>query len=149
MRVARLAFVGAGAAATLFGIVLLLTTQRFDQLLSLAVWLAGAIIVHDGVIAPATTLTTRGVDRVGRRLPSRSRTVIRMTWGVGFCLTLLAVPLVIAQSRGARNDSVLAGDYVRDLALLWTAVAAVTLLAAAMGLWRSRRTSDPAPSSRP
>lgn len=149
MRAARIALLVAGGAAALFGVVLLLTTQRFDQLLSLAAWLAGAIIVHDGVIAPATTLTTRSLDRVGRRLPDRSLAVIRMAWGVGACLTLLAVPLVIAQARGARNESVLAGDYARDLLLLWTAVAAVTLLAVAIGLVRSRRTSAPRPTTAP
>jgi hypothetical protein len=141
VRLARIALVGVGAAAAIFGIVLVLATQRFDQLLSLAAWLAAAIVVHDGILAPATTLTTRGLDRVGGRLSARARTVVRMAWGVGACLTLLAVPLVIAQARGPRNGSVLAGDYLRDLGLLWAAVAVVTLLAVASSLRRSRRTS--------
>lgn len=149
MRLARLALVGAGAAAIGFGAVLLLTTQRFDQLLSLAAWLAGAIIVHDGVIAPSTTLVTRGLDAADRSLRSRTRTLIRMAWGIGACLTLLAVPLIVAQARGARNESVLAGDYARDLALLWGAVAALTVLAVAADAWRSRRTSAPRPSTGP
>lgn len=149
MKAARIALLAVGGAGTLFGVVLLLTTQRFDQLLSLAAWLAGAIIVHDGVIAPATTLTTRSLDRAGRGLPDRSLAVIRMAWGVGACLTLLAVPLLVAQARGPRNESVLASDYGRDLLLLWAAVAAVTLLAVAIGLVRSRRTSDPRPTTAP
>ncbi|SDH30504.1 hypothetical protein [Agrococcus jejuensis] len=149
MRIARIALLAAGVGATGFGVVLLLVTQRFDQLLSLGAWLAGAIIVHDGILAPATTLTTRTLDRVGHVLPDRSRTVIRMAWGVGACLTLLAVPLVIAQARGARNESVLAGDYVRDLLLLWAAIAAVTLLAAGIGFVRSRRTSGTPPTTAP
>ncbi|GAA2176633.1 hypothetical protein GCM10009846_31220 [Agrococcus versicolor] len=147
MRAARIVLVVLGAAAAIFGIVLVLATQRFDQLLSLAAWLAAAIVVHDGIVAPATTLTTRGLDRVGGRLTARARTVIRMAWGVGACLTLLAVPLVVAQARGARNDSVLAGDYARDLALLWGAIAVVTVLAAAISLGRSRRTSARAAST--
>ena len=150
MRAARIVLIVVGAAAALFGVALLLVTQRFDQLLSLAAWLAAAIVVQDGVIAPATTLTTRGLDRVGQqRLPARSLAVIRMAWGVGACLTLLAVPLVIAQARDPRNASVLAGDYGRDLLLVWAAVAAVTLLAAGIGLVRSRRTSGPAPTTAP
>lgn len=149
MRVARIALLGVGVAAMAFGVVLLLATQRFDQLLSLAAWLAAAIVVHDGVIAPATTITTHGLDRAGSWLPRRSLAVIRIAWALGACLTLIAVPLVVAQARGPRNESVLAGDYARDLGVLWAAIAAVTLLAAAIGLARSRRRSAPRRSTAP
>lgn len=149
MRAARLALAASGVAAMGFGAVLLLTTQRFEQLLSLAAWLAAAIVVHDGILAPSTTLVTRGMDAAGRMLGGRTRSLIRIAWATGACLTLLAVPLIVAQARGPRNDSVLAGDYGRDLVLLWATILAITVLAVAVDAWRARRTSARRPSTDP
>jgi hypothetical protein len=59
-----------GVAAMLWGGWLLVSTQRPDQLLNLAVWLAAAVIVHDFVLVPAiTVLRRRAITRRGRVSP--------------------------------------------------------------------------------
>ncbi|REJ03914.1 hypothetical protein DY023_16470 [Microbacterium bovistercoris] len=56
MRATRIVLLALGAAGIVYGAWLLVTTQRPDQLLSVALWLAGAIIAHDFVLVPLLTL---------------------------------------------------------------------------------------------
>lgn len=68
----RIALAVLGVAAMLWGGWLLISTQRPDQLLSVAVWLAAAVIVHDFVLVPAITAVRRRLtaNERGRRTPS-------------------------------------------------------------------------------
>lgn len=59
MRITRMTLCALGGGIALWGVWLLLTTQRIDQLLSVAIWLAGAVVVHDFVLVPALNLMRR------------------------------------------------------------------------------------------
>lgn len=59
MRTARIVLAALGAAGMLWGGWLLVTTQRLDQLLNLAIWLAAAVILHDFVLVPVLTVVRR------------------------------------------------------------------------------------------
>ncbi|WP_406247855.1 hypothetical protein ACI7YT_19015 [Microbacterium sp. M] len=70
MRIVRLVVGGLGIAGMLWGGWLLVSTQRPDQLLSVAVWLAAAVIVHDFVLVPVITVVRRrATPRRGRVSP--------------------------------------------------------------------------------
>lgn len=70
MRRTRIALGALGVAGLLWGGWLLVSTQRPDQLLSVAVWLASAVILHDFVLVPVLTLMRR--RRHHRDAPARS-----------------------------------------------------------------------------
>ena len=73
MRLARVALSVLGAGILLWGTWLLGSTQRLDQLLSVAVWLAAAVILHDVVLVPALSLARRyGAQRRSHRASTRA-----------------------------------------------------------------------------
>ncbi|MCC2277832.1 hypothetical protein LKL35_20755 [Streptomyces sp. ET3-23] len=80
-------------------------------------WLAGAVVVHDGIVAPLTLAVGWAVTR----LPARR--VVRGTLLVMAGLTAVAYP-VLFRPGPRQNASVLPLDYGRN----WAVVMAVTVL---------------------
>lgn len=59
MRTTRIVLATAAVAALIWGGWLLASTQRLDQLLNLALWLAAAVVLHDFVLVPVLTFVRR------------------------------------------------------------------------------------------
>lgn len=59
MRATRIVLAGVGVAALVWGGWLLVSTQRIDQLLNVALWLAAAVILHDFVVVPVLSFIRR------------------------------------------------------------------------------------------
>lgn len=68
MLTARIMLAVSAIAALLWGVWLLVSTQRLDQLLNVVLWLAAAVILHDFVLVPVLTFTRR-LRRQRRRRP--------------------------------------------------------------------------------
>ncbi|WP_328923821.1 hypothetical protein OG429_03720 [Streptomyces sp. NBC_00190] len=122
--------VGAVGAALLgYGVLLL-----FDggQYLDVAVWLAGAVALHDGIVAPlvlAVGLLLAGV---------RASRTVRGALIVAASLTVVALPVLLRP--GTRNNpSVLPLDYPRNWSLALVAVAVLAALLHAARWVRGRR----------
>ncbi|MBT2542730.1 hypothetical protein J7E99_18935 [Streptomyces sp. ISL-44] len=127
-----LGVIGAGLLG--YGLVLLFGGGQFADV---AIWLAGAVALHDGIIAPL--VLAAGLLLAGVRA---SRTV-RSALIVAGSLTVVALPVLLRP--GARNNSsVLPLDYPRNWLL---SLAAVVLLAALLHLarWLRGRTSSRRP----
>jgi hypothetical protein len=122
---------GAGGVALMgVGVVLLVDVRDATGVL---VWLGGAMVLHDVVIAPLVLLVGLAAVRGRARGPVRGALV------VAGALTVVALPALLRPGRTA-NSSVLPLDYPRNWLLALVAVAAVTALClAARGLARRRR----------
>lgn len=59
MRATRIVLATVGVAAFGWGGWLLVSTQRIDQLLNVALWLAAAVILHDFVLVPVLSFIRR------------------------------------------------------------------------------------------
>ncbi|MEU9191817.1 hypothetical protein [Streptomyces hundungensis] len=95
------------------------------------IWLAGAVVLHDGLIAPlvvAVGLLTGGL---------KNRGLLRATLLTGGCLVLIALPLLLRPLPTA-NPSVLPLDYPRGLLISLAVVVALALLLGAGRRWRGR-----------
>lgn len=123
-----------------FGVFTLLTTLRPDQLLGLAIWLAGAIVAHDGILVPLAQLLSVGLDRSARGLSPQTRSIIRIGTVVGGLLSLAVIPEIYAKYRGPANETVLAGDYALRIGITWAIIAALVVLASTLMAARTRRT---------
>jgi hypothetical protein len=147
MRVARTTL-GAGGIA-LIGVGAFEAVQLLDlgQLVGLAVWLAAAVVLHDGVVAPATALVSHALERRGSALAPAARGVLRVGLVVGALLTLVVVPEVVARARGNPNPTVLQGPYAVRLAWTWVAIGVLTAVgtAVAQRLDASARARDGGP----
>ncbi|MFG2717699.1 hypothetical protein ACGFW5_05215 [Streptomyces sp. NPDC048416] len=96
------------------------------------VWLAGAAVLHDGIVAPlvlAVGLLTGGL---------KNRGLLRGALLTAGCLTLIALPVLLRPLPTA-NPSVLPLDYVRGLLISLAVLLALTLLLGAVRRVRGRR----------
>ncbi|MDT0444981.1 hypothetical protein [Streptomyces johnsoniae] len=133
MRAARLVLGAAGLLLLAAGVRLLITGGPADAPRQVAVWLAGAVVLHDLALAPLVL----AAGLVVRRLPARR--AVRGGLIVAGCLTLVALPPLLRPGE-PRNATALPLDYGRNLVLL---LAATALAAAAAAAWRRARRPGP------
>ena len=132
MRVTRGLLGAAGIGLVLVGLWHLVGTS-FPDLLSIGLWLAGGVVVHDAVIAPLVVLAAVVVLP---RLPSWSRAPAVVGFVVLVSVTLLAIPAI--GRFGARDD--VPSLLNRPYGALWLGFAAlVVLVVVAASLLRRRR----------
>ncbi|MEX0171098.1 hypothetical protein [Streptomyces sp. LMG1-1-1.1] len=116
MRTLRYGIGGVGLA--LMGLGAWLTAGEPEPL-GVLVWLAGALVLHDGILAPL-------VLGVGLLLVGRSRRgLLRGASVVAGSVLLVTLPLLVRPGAPA-NPSVLPLPYGRNLAIVLAAVAVVT-----------------------
>lgn len=135
-----------GVAALGYSLFGFLANVPPAQLIGVAAWLAVALLVHDGVLVPLTTLAGGGLSRLTYGLRPLQQGIVRGALLMGAVVTLLAAPLVRAQQvlqpRGpgsGANNTVLQGDYVQALGVFWLVlVAAAGASVAAVGLYARR-----------
>lgn len=111
-----------GLALMAVGATLLLTG---GQLKDVALWLAGAIVLHDGIIAPLVL----GVGLLLAAVPARG--TVRGALVVAGCLTVITLPPLLRPG-APTNPSALPLDYLRNWQLLLVAVAVVAGLVPAV-----------------
>lgn len=155
MRAGRWVLGAVGAAIAAFGVFTLLTTLRPDQLLGLAIWLAGAVVAHDAILVPLAHILSTGLDRTARSLSRQTKSVVRIGVVVGGVLSLAVLPEIYAKSLGPANPTILAADYALRLAIAWAIIAVLVVITSAIMNARTRRRLDlrsatpPAPANRP
>ncbi|WP_030293580.1 hypothetical protein [Streptomyces katrae] len=94
----------------------------------IALWLAAAVVVHDGLIAPLVVAVAVLTGAFGLRL----RGVPRAALIVAGSLTAIALPPLLRPG-GAANPTVVPLDYLRNWLLTMAAIAG------AAGLWAGTR----------
>jgi hypothetical protein len=107
-----------------------------EQLVSMAMWLAGGVILHDAVIAPLTVMLGVLAARV---LPGHARSVTAIAFLVWATLTVTFINVLSGQGGKPDNETVLHRPY----GLSWV-VLTVTIVVVAIAVSRRRR---PAPSA--
>ncbi|WP_254705643.1 hypothetical protein [Streptomyces vilmorinianum] len=114
------------------GVWLIVRTGTFWDVL---VWLVGAIVLHDGVIAPLVL----AVGLLVAAVPARG--VVRGGLIVAGCLTLVALPVMVRPGVPP-NPTALPLDYVRNWLVLLGVVAVGTVgLVVGRRLYQRRRRS--------
>ncbi|MFD7160370.1 hypothetical protein ACFV9C_37670 [Kribbella sp. NPDC059898] len=121
----RIGLVAVGVLMALWGGRELLQSVDVRGLVRLPLWLGGAVVVDDFVIAPLTVVVGWLVMRWSRR-PGAHRTVgvVRTTLLYVGVTSLIALPLIFRQGTGV-NPTVLPRDYLRDWLLLEATIVAI------------------------
>ena len=138
-RVARGVLVAAGVLLLALGGWVLYGTVAPTRYGGLLLWLAGAVVAHDAVLAPLVVGASLLSRRAGRRVPPAVIAIVQAGVVVGVVFTLVVVPEIVAKTLGPKNDTVLPFDYGTRLAVLWLVVALLTATAVAGYLVRTRR----------
>ncbi|WP_245727771.1 hypothetical protein [Streptomyces vietnamensis] len=100
--------------------------------LGVFVWLAGALVLHDGILAPLVLAV--GLLLAGRR----RRGLLRGALLVAGSVVLVTLPLLVRPG-APPNPSALPLPYGRNLAIVLAAVTVVTGAPIAVQRWRERR----------
>ena len=122
---------GIGVAMGMFGLLRFLQNDLGD-ITDGVLWLAGGVIVHDGIIAPLTI----GLVLLGRRIVPRKAWVVTVT-GLVVLITVTVTAIPVLGSWGARADNPTLLD--RNYALGWCVFAVLVLLGSLVRLtsvWR-------------
>ena len=137
----RLMLGAAGILLGLFGVFRLVTEIPLGDLVVLVVWLIGALIIHDGVVSPLVV----GVGWVlARFVPPRARRYLQAALIAAAIVTVIAIPMIYREGSQPKSKAILQQNYGGNLTLLLGIIAAVTLLAYAVHVARTR---GPAPAS--
>lgn len=123
----RLLLGALGLAAMGVGLSVLLTDPFIHQPLYVLEWLAGAVVLHDGVLVPVV---------LGLGALLRPRGAARAGLLAGACVTAVALPVLFAPRTA--NPTVLPLDYPRDVLIVLAAIATLTALASGWTALRSR-----------
>ncbi|MER6999772.1 hypothetical protein [Streptomyces sp. NPDC000410] len=119
-----------GLGVVLIGIGAWLVVAEPDPA-GVLLWLAGALVLHDGILAPLVLAV--GLLLVGRR----DRGVLRGALVVAGSLVLVTLPLLVRPG-APPNPSALPLPYARNLVIVLAVVAAVAAARILVRRWRGR-----------
>lgn len=123
-----------GVAALGYGTWQLVTGGRSTRLSSSLPWLAGALLAHDGVLAPLLVLIGLALTWL---LPAPVRRVVAAGLLVGGCLLVVGLPALLAP--GLRdNPTATPRDYGHGLLVVLACAAVGTLAAGGLVTLRAR-----------
>lgn len=137
MRRWRIALGTAGVLLAMFGVFRLVTEIPVSDLVVLAVWLIGAVVIHDGVLSPAVV----GIGVLVSRVPARARGYLQAALVTGAAVTVTAIPMIYRRDSQPREKAILLRNYAGNLALLLGIIAAVTLVLYAVRIARRDQTT--------
>lgn len=131
-----LAFGGAIFAVGLYGLLANAQQTRPGNMLR---WVAGSLVAHDAILAPAVLVAGFLLSRL---VPAAIRGGLQATLAVCGAVALMSVPVLKAVGRQPDNPSLLPHDYGKNLVIvLGVILAAGTLLTFARAA-RTRRTGE-------
>ena len=135
LAVAGILLIGLGAVRILVGVPI-------GEVAVLILWLIGAVVLHDGIIAPVTI----GVGALlGRWVPDRARHYLQAFLVAAGLVTVIAIPLISRRNTQPASKAILQQNYVANLTILLGLIAAASLLCYALAVARdSRRNAVPA-----
>lgn len=132
--VGRLLLGAAGVAVLAYGIDRLAHEPAIPHPGQVAEWIVGAIILHDGLIAPVVLAVGYLVSRL---VPAPARAIVQGGLVVAGAVVVIAVPLLVKPVPSI--PTVLPLDYGRSLAIVLGSVVAATASLVAVRLARTRR----------
>ena len=136
----RVVIGAAGGLLAAYGVLRLLTEVPGEDLLALALWLAGALVLHDAVLSPGIV----GLGVVLRRVPARARTYVQGALIAGGMVTVVAIPLIYLTGSQPPAEVILEQDFGANLAVLLGVISVVAVLAYVRRLAHDRSTAGPA-----
>ncbi|GMA29319.1 hypothetical protein [Arenivirga flava] len=135
----QLAFIAVGVLVIGLGGLVLLLDVNPARYLGIALWFAGALVLHDAVLAPIVLGVHLLLRRVGRRVPLSVVLILQAALVVAALVTALVLPEILKQGIGSANPTILPLDYAGNLIRFQAGLALVTAAAIAVVLARGRR----------
>jgi len=126
-RVVRYGLGAVGIAVMIVAVLGVLRDHAQTAPVSLAIWLAAGVVLHDGLVAPLLIGIGALVFKV---VPVHLRGVVSVGLVAAGTVLLVAVPIIIASHRPRQNATILPLNYVASLLV----IEATLLLLTAIGV---------------
>ena len=137
----QIALIAVGLALFVVGGITLLNDVNPKRYLGIAIWFAGALVIHDGIISFVVFGANIVMRKTGGRLriPLPALLIVQGALVIAAITTLVVVPAALKKSIGTANPTLLPLDYGLHLVVFYVVLAGVTALALlAYGLLRRR-----------
>jgi len=131
-----------GLALFVVGGITLLNDVNPKRYLGIAIWFAGALVIHDGIISFVVFGANIVMRKTGGRLrvPLPAILIVQGALVLAAIMTLIVVPAALKKSIGTANPTLLPLDYGLHLLVFYGVLAVVTAAAlAGYALLRRRR----------
>lgn len=122
-QVMRGVLIGVGVLGLAWAAFVLTRSVSPVGVVNVAIWLAAAIVLHDGILSPLAFGANLLLRLVGRRVPGAVLAVVQIAIVIGVVMTLIVLPEIKAKALGPRNPSVVPFDYTSNLAIMWVVLA--------------------------
>jgi hypothetical protein len=129
VRLWRVGLLLLGLALLGAGVVVLMQEVKPTRYVGILSWFIGALIIHDGIIAPTVFLITVVMRKRLSRVPTVVVAIIQGALVVGGIITLIVVPEILKKWIGTLSSSILPQNYVLHLGLFYVALVLLTVLA--------------------
>jgi hypothetical protein len=131
----RIILAVSGILLGLFGVYRLLTQFPGPSLLPLLIWLAAALIIHDGLLSPAVV----GVGWMLRRfVPDRERRYLQAWLIMSALVVVIALPMIYLRGSQPAVKAILLQDYAANLGLIIGALGVATVALYGRRVFRDR-----------
>jgi hypothetical protein len=137
----RLALGAAGVLLGMFGLFRLVTQIPGSDLVVLALWLIGAVLIHDGILSPIVVGIGWTVTRIA---PPRARRYLQAAIVAAAMVTVIAIPMIYRRDSQPRSKAILQQNYGGNLTLLLAIIAGASLLLYAVRVARDHASATPA-----
>jgi hypothetical protein len=125
----RIALLLLGLSLLGLGGIVLLQEVNPKRYIGILTWFVGALIIHDGIIAPAVFGVTLLSRRLQDRVPAIVIAIVQGALVIGGLVTLIVVPEILKKSIGTLSSSILPQDYALHLGAFFVVLAALTAIA--------------------
>jgi hypothetical protein len=131
----RLVIAAVGLAGIGYGLWLILRFQPISKPFKLIEWLAGAVILHDGVLVPTTLLIGGVLTAV---IPPRARRYIQGGLIASALVTIVALALIYREGDQEKPLALLQQNYAAHLVLVVAIIVGITAVAYCVRVVRDR-----------
>ncbi|WP_309620344.1 hypothetical protein [Salinibacterium sp.] len=128
-----------GIALLVIGAITLLNDVAPTDYAGIAIWLLGALVIHDGLAAFVIFGVSILMRRTSRTIPLAVIAIIQGALAVGAIFFVIVVPAILKKDIGSANPSILPLEYGLNLVLFYVGLAMVTAAAIAVYLVLARR----------
>ena len=125
----QIVLVVVGVALLAVGGITLLNDVNPKRYIGLTSWLIGALIIHDGIIAPTVFVIILFFRRANKRIPVVFLLIVQGAIVIGSIIALLVVPEILKKAIGAANPTLLPLDYSTNLVVFLIGLAILTGIA--------------------
>jgi len=140
----RIGLTISGVLLLVYGAGRLLTEIPTHDLVLLAAWMIGAVLIHDGIVSPVV-VTVGWLLR--RFVPDRGRGHLQAALIMGGLVTIIAVPMIHLRDSQPAVKAILRQNFAGNLTLLLGIIAAGTLVAYAIRVARDHAGSTTPPAA--